>query len=45
MYNPNTGESVVAANEQEHLALAAQGYTHEPPTVEVEDDDMEDSNG
>ena len=38
MYNPNTGESVVAANEQEHLALAAQGYTHEPPIEEDSDD-------
>jgi len=28
MISPVTGESVIAETEEQHLALAAQGYTH-----------------
>ena len=39
MYNPNTGESVVAQNEQEHIALADTGYVHEQPIEEGTNND------
>jgi hypothetical protein len=39
MYNPNTGESVVASNEQEHIALADTGYVHEQPIEEGTNND------
>ena len=33
MYNPETGEMVMANTYQEHLDLSALGYTHERPGV------------
>jgi len=31
MYNSRTGESIVANNNEEHISLAQQGWTHEQP--------------
>ena len=34
MFDPKTGEKVVAKNEDEHKALSKKGYTHEKPDVD-----------
>ena len=39
MYNPNTGESVIASNAQEHVALADTGYVHEQPREGANEED------
>lgn len=42
MVNPETGESRIATNEQQHLDLSAQGWIH--PEMEMEDDSEDESN-
>ena len=39
MYNPETGEGVMAETEADHLRLKDMGYTHEDPNAEVDSED------